>query len=213
MSFLKHIKETIFGRNQSTMEQNKSKIDSQENINTEENIENTTSETIENNTTDNTAAEQTDSQPADETNKLKAEVAELKDKYLRIYSEFDNYRKRTAKEKIELSKAANEELMVALLPVLDDFERALKSFEKVQDIEAVKEGVKLVHNKFTRTLENKGLKPMEAIGNTFDADQHEGITQIPAPSDDMKGKVVDEVEKGYYLNEKLIRFAKVVIGA
>ncbi len=212
MRFLKDIKGIIFGRNQRTMEQNKSKIDSQENINTEENIENASSETIENGTTDNTSAEQTDSQE-DETSKLKAEVAELKDKYLRIYSEFDNYRKRTAKEKIELAKAANEELMVALLPVLDDFERALKSFDKVQDAEAVKEGVKLVHNKFTRTLENKGLKPMEAIGTTFDADQHEGITQIPAPSEDMKGKVVDEVEKGYYLNDKLIRFAKVVIGA
>lgn len=140
------------------------------------------------------------------------ELGEMKEKYLRLYSEFDNFRKRTSKEKLDLISTANEKLIVDLLPVADDFERALKSFETAEDIEAVKEGFTLIMDKFFKTLTNAGLKPIDAQGKDFDADLHEGITQIPAPEESLKGKVVDEVEKGYYLGEKVVRYSKVVIG-
>jgi molecular chaperone GrpE len=139
-------------------------------------------------------------------------AAELNDKFLRLYSEFDNFRKRTAKEKIEMSKTASEEVIMDLLTVLDDFERAIKSTEESKDCDAVKEGMNLIFSKFKGILEKKGLKPIKAIGEAFDTDFHEAITYIPAPSDDLKGKVVDEVEKGYLLGEKVIRYTKVVIG-
>ena len=145
--------------------------------------------------------------------KFKAEASEWQNKYLRLYAEFDNFKRRTSKERLELLQIAGKDVIVDLLPVLDDFERAQKSIEKATDIEAVKEGVKLVHHKLKNVLTNKGLKEMTAIGAEFDADVHEGITNIPAPSADLKGKVVDELEKGYYLNDKVIRFAKVIIGA
>ena len=145
--------------------------------------------------------------------KFKAEASEWQNKYLRLYAEFDNFKRRTSKERLELLQIAGKDVIVDLLPVLDDFERAQKSIEKASDIEAVKEGVKLVHHKLKNVLTNKGLKEMTAIGAEFDADVHEGITNIPAPSADLKGKVVDELEKGYYLNDKVIRFAKVIIGA
>ena len=144
------------------------------------------------------------------------EVDELqvaKDKYLRLYSEFENFRKRTAKEKIDLIQTANENLILAVLPVLDDVDRAQKSFDEAEDVKALKEGVNLVFEKLAKIMEQKGLEKMDAQGEVFDVDLHEAITQIPAPSDDMKGKVVDVVEKGYKLGEKVIRFAKVVIGA
>lgn len=144
--------------------------------------------------------------------KLKAEVAELNDKYLRLYSEFDNMKRRNAKERVELIQTAGKDILLSLLPVIDDFERAMKSVEAGADIEAVKEGVSLIHNKFVNILTQKGLKPIEAIGKEFDLDYHEAITKIPAPTADMKGKVVDEVEKGYALHDKVIRFAKVVVG-
>lgn len=147
------------------------------------------------------------------TDKLEAEVAELKDKYLRLYADFENFRRRTAKEKLDLISNANEELMKAVLPVVDDFERAMASFETVSEIAPLKEGVGLIYNKFSKTLEAKGLKPMTAKGEVFDADLHESITQFPAPSADLKGKVIDEIEKGYFLNEKVIRYAKVVVGS
>jgi len=143
---------------------------------------------------------------------LQEKVDEINDKYLRLYSEFDNYRKRTSKEKLELSKTASENVIVELLPVLDDFERAIKSTEDSNDCAAVKDGVNLIHSKFKGVLTKKGLTAIESIGKEFDTDFHEAITQIPAPSKKMKGKVVDEVEKGYLLNEKVIRFSKVVIG-
>lgn len=146
-------------------------------------------------------------------NKLEAELSELKDKYLRLYSEFDNYKRRTSKERLDLLKTANQEMMVALLPVLDDFERARQSMEIAQDVEAVKAGVDLIFNKLNSIMQQKGLKPMEAVGQPFDAELHEAITQIPAPDASQKGKVIDQVEKGYYLNDKVIRFAKVIIGA
>lgn len=141
------------------------------------------------------------------------EIAELKDKYLRLYADFENFRRRTAKEKLDLIANANEGMLVALLPVVDDFERAMQSLETTSDVAALKEGVSLIYNKLFRTLEAKGLKPMTSKGEGFNADLHESVTQFPAPSDDLKGKVIDEVEKGYYLNDKVIRFAKVIVGS
>jgi molecular chaperone GrpE len=145
--------------------------------------------------------------------RLEEELSEMKDKYLRLYSEFDNYKRRTSKERLDLLKTANQEMVVALLPVIDDFERARQSMQSAQDVASVKEGVDLIYNKLASILQQKGLKPMEAIGSAFDADVHEAITQIPAPDESQKGKVIDEVEKGYYLHDKVIRFAKVIIGA
>ena len=144
---------------------------------------------------------------------LKEELSLANDKYLRLYAEFDNFRRRTTKERIDLLQTAGKETIVALLPVLDDFERAVKSMATTTDINAVKEVVMLVQNKLTNILSQKGLKPMESIGTAFDADLHEAITNVPAPTDDMKGKVIDEMEKGYYLNDTVVRFAKVVVGA
>lgn len=141
-----------------------------------------------------------------------AELKSVEDKYLRLYAEFDNYKRRTAAERIELFKTANQEVLVALLPVLDDFERALKAMQTAKEVDAVKEGIELVSSKLKNILTGKGLKAMESIGKDFDSDYHEAITKIPAPSDDLKGKVVDEVEKGYFLGDKVVRFAKVVIG-
>lgn len=154
-------------------------------------------------------------QPADESKveKLKAELSEANDKYLRLYAEFDNYKRRTSKERIELLQTAGRDVIVDLLTVLDDFERAAKAMETATDIESVKEGVQLVHSKLKNILASKGLKEMNSKGTPFDADFHEAITNIPAPSDDLKGKVVDEIQKGYSLNDKVIRFAKVVVGA
>jgi molecular chaperone GrpE len=145
--------------------------------------------------------------------KLEEELTEQKDKYLRLYSEFDNYKRRTSKERLDLLKTANQEMVVALLPVVDDFERARQAMQNAQDVASVKEGVDLIYNKLISILQQKGLKPMEAIGNTFNADIHEAITQVPVPDDSQKGKVIDEVEKGYYLHDKVVRFAKVIIGA
>jgi molecular chaperone GrpE len=167
-------------------------------------------ETVENN------AEEAQTTAIDEKSAedlLKEELALANDKYLRLYAEFDNFRRRTTKERVELLQTAGKEVIVSLIPVIDDFERAAKSMEKATDINAVKEGVVLVHNKLNSILSQKGLKAMESIGQPFDADLHEAITNIPAPTDDMKGKVIDEMEKGYYLNEKVIRFAKVIVGA
>ena len=163
-------------------------------------------------------SEEKESEEGDASNKelerLKDELAESKDKYLRLYSEFENFRRRTAKEKLDMVQTANEDLMTALIPVIDDFERAEKSFEdKSTDLGAVKEGVQLIHNKFKKVLEQKGLKAMEGKeGMDFDSEFHEAITQIPAPKKNLKGKVVDVVEKGYMLKDKVIRYAKVVIG-
>ncbi len=144
--------------------------------------------------------------------KLQSEVEELKDKYLRQAAEFDNFRRRTAKEKIELISTAGKDVIGSLLEVLDDSERAEKQLKNAQDLEALKEGFRLVFTKLRTTLQARGLKPMESIGTEFNPDIHEAITEIPSPSPEMVGKVIDEVEKGYYLNDKIIRFAKVVVG-
>lgn len=141
-----------------------------------------------------------------------AKMAELNDKYLRLYSEFDNYRKRTIKEKSDIIRTGGEDVFKAILPTIDDFERAIKANEQVTDIEAIKEGISLIYNKFKSACLIKGLEPMDSVGKHFDADVMEAITHIPSPSDDMKGKVIDDVEKGYKLGDKVIRFAKVVVG-
>jgi len=140
-------------------------------------------------------------------------LAEINDKYLRLYSEFDNYRKRTLKEKIELTKTASSEIITSLLPVLDDCDRAKKSIHESKDLEAVKQGMELIIDKFKNILIQKGLEAMESIGEEFNTDKHEAITNIPAPTEDQKGKVIDETEKGYILKGKVIRYAKVIVGS
>ncbi|MCW3107002.1 MAG: nucleotide exchange factor GrpE [Segetibacter sp.] len=147
-----------------------------------------------------------------EVEKLKTELQEQKDKYLRLFAEFDNYKRRTAKERIELMQTAGKEVITSMLDVLDDCDRAEKQIQSTNDLNQIKEGVQLVFNKLRTTLQNKGLKPMESIGTEFDVEKHDAITEIPAPTPNLKGKVVDEVMKGYYLNDKIIRHAKVVIG-
>lgn len=139
-------------------------------------------------------------------------MIELNDRYLRINAEFDNYRKRTLKEKMDLTKYASENILLGIIPVADDFERGMQTMTNAQDIEAVKEGVSLIYNKFREFLTQKGIKEIEALNQEFNTDLHEAITKIPAPSEDMKGKVIDVVEKGYMLYDKVIRFSKVVIG-
>jgi molecular chaperone GrpE len=151
---------------------------------------------------------------ADESaqDKTQQELDEMRDKYLRLIAEFDNYKKRTAKERIELMQTANKEVVVSLLDVLDDSERATNQLETATDINAIKDGVMLVFNKLKTTLQSKGLKPMESLHTEFNPDLHEAITEIPAPEKKLVGKVVDVMQKGYYLNDKLIRYAKVIVG-
>lgn len=145
--------------------------------------------------------------------KLQGELKQEKDKFLRLFAEFENYKRRTAKERIELFSTASEDVMKTLLPVLDDFERALTHIEEDKEAEELRKGVLLIYQKLVNTLEQKGLKAMKVEkGEAFNADNHEAITQIPAPSNDLKGKIIDIVEKGYTLGEKIIRFPKVVIG-
>lgn len=143
---------------------------------------------------------------------LQEELAKEKDKFIRLFAEFENFKKRTSKERIELFKTAGQEVLSAMLPVLDDFDRAVAEISKTKEKELLK-GVELIHNKFRETLKNKGLELMEVKqGDAFDAEMHEAVTQIPAPSDDLKGKIVDVIEKGYTLGEKIIRYPKVVVG-
>jgi len=145
--------------------------------------------------------------------KLKEELALANDKFLRLYAEFDNYKRRTSKERVDLLQTAGKDVIVSLLPVLDDFARAARAIENAKDVEAVKEGVNLVHNKLKNILAQKGLKEMVSKGQPFDADIQEAVTNIPAQDESLKGKVVDVLEEGYLLNDKVIRFAKVVVGA
>lgn len=143
---------------------------------------------------------------------LEQELAEAKDKYLRLFAEFDNFKKRNIKERMDILKSAAQDTISVLLPVLDDFDRAKAAAEDENSVETISEGVLMVYNKIYAVLGNKGLKPMESTGEAFDPELHEGITEIPAPTEEMKGKNIDTVEKGYYLNDKIIRHAKVVIG-
>ena len=162
---------------------------------------------------DSAAQTATPETSADDTaNRADAELADLKDKYLRLAAEFENYKRRTSKERADLFKTANQELMVALLPVLDDFDRARQHTQGTADPAALQNALDITYNKLNKTLQQKGLGPMNAKGGDFDAELHEAITQIPAPSDDLRGKIVEEIEKGYYLGDKVIRHAKVVLG-
>lgn len=155
--------------------------------------------------------EQTQQNGASQESSSEEALAQEKDRYLRLFAEFENYKRRTSKERIELFKTASHDVMVSLLPVLDDFDRALKELEKADD--PMFDGVTLIRNKFFETLKQKGLALIQTeVGTVFNADQHEAITQIPAPSDDLKGKIIDVIEQGYMLGEKIIRYPKVVIG-
>lgn len=186
---------------------------------TEENVADasteSTTETEEQEATEESTDEKEEASTEEEAPKIKTpeeQISELNDKYLRLYSEFDNYRKRSNREKVDIIKSASSDVIKELLPVLDDFERAIKANEDVTEAEPIKEGMQLIQQKLAGLLERKGLKPMDSIGKDFDVDHHEAITEIPAPSDDMKGKVVDAIEKGYFLNDRVLRFAKVVVG-
>jgi molecular chaperone GrpE len=144
---------------------------------------------------------------------LQEQVVAEKDKFMRLFAEFENYKKRTTKERIELFKTASQDVIVAMLPILDDFERALTHIEEDKEAEELRKGVLLIYNKLVNTLEQKGLTKIEVMqGDTFNADLHEAITQIAAPNDDLKGKIIDVIERGYKLGERVIRFPKVVIG-
>ena len=168
-------------------------------------------DTADQHTEENTIAEPVIELSAEE--KLQQENSVLNDKYLRLFAEFDNYKRRTQKERVELLQTAGKDVLVSMLPVLDDFDRALKATENATEVNAIREGIMLVQTKLKSILTQKGLKEMESLHTIFDTDIHEAITKIPAPTDDLKGKVVDELEKGYTLNDKVIRFAKVVVGA
>ncbi len=174
--------------------------------NLKDNVENTTAQ----------AEGETTNEPVVELSveeKLQQQVAELNDKYLRLFAEFDNFKRRTQKERVELLQTAGKDIVVSLLPVLDDFERAIKATEKSTEVAPVREGIELVQTKLRSILTQKGLKEIESINTPFDTDLHEAITQIPSPTQEQKGKVIDELEKGYTLNDKVVRFAKVVVGA
>ena len=145
-------------------------------------------------------------------NEIQKEDQDFKEKYIRLYSEYENYRKRTAKEKIDLITNASENVIKELLPILDDFERAIDNNKNVEDASVLKEGFDLIYSKMHKGLINQGLKPMEANGKDFDSEIHEAITKIPAPNEKLRGKVVDVIEKGYQIHEKVIRYAKVVVG-
>jgi len=175
-----------------------SNIDTSLNINTDENIDG-------NQHLNDPVAEES------EIEKLRQQVDELNDRYLRQVAEFENFKRRNARERIELIQTAGKEVITDLLDVLDDSERAQKQMESSEDIQQIREGVQLVFNKLRNSLSAKGLKPMEVLGKEFNPDLHEAITEIDA-GDDMKGKIVAEIQKGYYLNDKIIRFAKVVVG-
>lgn len=180
-------------------EQEKNEVDAEMNINADDNIPGSS------HLTDPLEDE-------GEQEKLREELQEQKDKYLRLVAEFDNFKRRNAKERMELIQTAGKEVITSLLDVLDDSERAEKQLQSTEDIAVAREGVQLVFNKLRSILLSKGLKQMESIETPFDVEKHEAITEIPAPNDSLKGKVLDEVTKGYYLNDKIIRFAKVVVG-
>lgn len=150
--------------------------------------------------------------PEDKIAALQAELEKSQKEYLFLMAEFDNYRKRTVKEKAELIKNGGEKAMLGLLPVIDDFERAIDAIDKSSDVGSLKEGVDLIYNKFMKYLESQQVKPMESTGTDFDADIYEAVTTFPAPDESMKGKVIDTVQKGYTINEKVLRHAKVVVG-
>ena len=196
------------------MSDKSNKADSQKDKKVE--VEETLSqEDVQNETFKEEASEENDENELTEEKKeptAEEKLAELQDRYLRLSAEYDNFRKRTLKEKIDLQKSGNENLLNALLPVADDFDRAMGIVDEATDIKAVKEGMKLISGKFSGFLAQQGVKEIDALKKEFDTDLHEAITKIPAPSKKLKGKVVDVVQKGYYLNDRVLRFSKVVIG-
>ena len=179
-----------------------------------ENQENASSGEAENLNENANMTDQTDlpEELTDEAERIQAELAEQKGKYLRLYAEFDNYKRRNARERVELMQTAGREVIVSLLDVLDDCDRAEKQLLESGQKDAVQEGVLLVFNKLKSVLSSKGVKPMDCKGMEFNPDEHEAVTQIPVADEDLKGKVIEEIVKGYYLNDKIIRFAKVVVG-
>lgn len=181
--------------------------ETQENQNTKNNAGEQANETVQEENNNNKQSTDTD-----KTAEYEATIADLKDKYLRQAAEFDNYRKRVLKEKSELIQNGGESVISSLLPIIDDFERALQNMEKSDDTAALKEGVELIYQKFMKTLESNGLKTIETKEADFNTDFHEAVAMIPAPNDESKGKVVDCVQKGYKLNDKVIRHAKVAVG-
>lgn len=181
--------------------------ETQENQNTKNNAGEQANETVQEENNNNKQGTDTD-----KTAEYEATIADLKDKYLRQAAEFDNYRKRVLKEKSELIQNGGESVISSLLPIIDDFERALQNMEKSDDTAALKEGVELIYQKFMKTLESNGLKTIETKEADFNTDFHEAVAMIPAPNDESKGKVVDCVQKGYKLNDKVIRHAKVAVG-
>ena len=193
-------------KSQPTDKQKGKKIEVEEELNQEE-VQKETSQEEESEETEEKEAVEEKKEPTAEE-----KLAELQDRYLRLSAEYDNFRKRTLKEKIDLQKSANENLLNALLPVADDFDRALQIVDEAKDIDAVKKGMNLISGKFSGFLAQQGVKEIDAVKKAFDTDLHEAITKIPAPSKKLKGKVVDVIQKGYYLNDKVLRFAKVVIG-
>ncbi len=183
-----------------------------EELNDQQNAENTIASEENPNEQAETGSTLTGDEGKSETEILTAKYNEANDKYLRLYSDFENFRKQKSKERSELIQTAGADVLKNLLSVLDDFERAISINEKTEDVTALKEGFLLIHSKLKSTLERQGLKEIEATGKEFDTDLHEALTNVPAPSDNLKGKVVDVAEKGYYLNDKVIRFAKVIVG-
>lgn len=191
----------------------KEEIDNQESTESVENVDVLNDEQAQSQTEENQADEDSEnSSEQDELSVVKNELEELKDKHLRLQAEFDNYRRRTLKEKAELISSAGEKVLKDLLPVIDDLDRAMESTATAQDVAAVREGLDLIVNKFQNFLKNNGVSEIEAKEQDFDADKHEAVTKFPAPSEDLKGKVIDVVQKGYTLNGKVMRFAKVVVG-
>ncbi len=192
-------------------QQQQNDVSGSDNLNNGQQPHNTEEVSAVNDSTENNADDSAETSPTPEE-LMKQEIDQLNDKYIRLFAEFDNYKRRTAKERLDLMGSANKETVVSMLPVLDDFERAFKAFENANDVTALKEGVELIFTKFKNIMVSKGVKPIESIGQPFNIDFHEAITNIPAPSEELKGKVIDEVEKGYFLNDKVVRFAKVVVG-
>ena len=190
------------------MKKNKKHEESVDTDNVKETIEAQVNEELNN----EVQSEDQESEPVSKEAELLAKLVEMQDKHLRLQAEFDNYRKRTLKEKADLIKTGGESVLINVLTVIDDVERALVSIETTKDIEATHEGIKLIFGKFSNFLSQNGVQEIDAVGQVFDTDKHEAITNIPAPSEELKGKVVDVIQKGYILQDKVIRFAKVVVG-
>jgi len=196
---------------------NKDQVEEQEVLNQEEEVEVTTEaqdEKVEDKAEEGKEAEteETKEEVAEKKVEVKEENIDYKDRYIRLVAEFDNYKRRTAREKMDLIRNAGEDILNDILPTVDDLERAIDSMSKADDMEAAKAGIELIYNNFKKILNQKGLKEIEALHAEFDTDMHEALTKIPAPSEELKGKVVDVIQKGYSLNDKVVRFAKVVIG-